>query len=732
MKKLISAFLALVFLCSFVSCAKEEKFMAAIPTGFSKPTKYSPEITKGDYYVSTDGSDYNDGSIEKPFATIERARDEILNRKVLGESFNAPITVCVKAGEYKIDNLLFEAEDSGTKEAPIIYTAYGDGEVILNGGLTLKSSDFKAISDETKARLSDDAAEKVLCLDLKEYGLAKEDWGKIYAFGSYHTAGKYDGDTTGPLYSELFVNDKRMTLARYPDYNDFLKTGEVIEIGVDNDKVDWDEIRNPKGDTFKLDRKTVNRIKMWESLDGVWVFGYFKYDWADSTSPVKAVDFKDKTLTMEFAGRYGLKEEAPYYFFNLLEEITTQGEWYLDRENGLLYLYPPENFEKADISFSVSTKNLLELINCSNLTFRNFTFEGTRADAIVVEGNDNTITQCLIKNISGNAITVTGYNNLVSHCEICQTGKGGIKLTGGDRQTLKPGNNTAYNNYIHNWSEIYLTYQPAVSLYGVGNVCTHNEMHDSPHEAITYAGNDHIIEYNLIYDVVLQSSDAGAIYAGRNYTYYGVIVRYNAIYNIGSGEHRPDGIYFDDALSGQTAYGNLLVNIPKYGFHLGGGRDLTVKNNVIINAEKAFSYDDRARDGIVNNGWFAHHSGKGGDMWKNFQEVPYNNEVWSLKYPSLLTVSSDFNNIESPEFAANPSNSIIENNVIVDKEGSIGQISDAANRFSNIGKNAIYTLSEDPGFVDASKGIYSLKQDASVYEKLPGFDNIPIEKIGRE
>ena len=34
---------------------------------------------------------------------------------------------------------------------------------------------------------------------------------------------------------------------------------------------------------------------------------------------------------------------------NLLEEIDYPGEWFLDHETQILYYYPPEDFENADI-----------------------------------------------------------------------------------------------------------------------------------------------------------------------------------------------------------------------------------------------------------------------------------------------------------------------------------------------------------------------------------------------
>ena len=36
----------------------------------------------------------------------------------------------------------------------------------------------------------------------------------------------------------------------------------------------------------------------------------------------------------------------------------------------------------------------------------------------------------------------------------------------------------------------------------------------------------------------------------------------------------------------------------------------------------------------------------------------------------------------------------------------------------------------NPGFVDVANGNYALKPDAAVFKKIPGFENIPFEKIG--
>ena len=705
---------------------------SAAPSGLSQFSKKEAElIMNADFYVSTKGNDSNIGSFDSPFATIEKARDAV---RSLDKTGRKGITVAVMAGDYRTSSIEFTKEDSGTAECPITYCIYGDGEVVINGGITLKPDSFKKVTDsDMLSRLSDSAKEKVLCADLKEYGLTADDWGKIYAIGSYNTAAKYDGDYVGGLYCELFVNDRRQTLARYPNEG-YLYTEKVLQTGYGRESdgaltavENWDEVRNPAPDIYGISKDLSERIASWKTLEDVWMFGFWKYDWADASSPVGDFNAEKRTLSPKFVSTYGTKTDAPYYFFNVFEELDAEGEWYLDRENGIIYLYADGDLTDSAIDMSVTEKPVITVNDCEYITFDGFTVKGTRSDGITAVGNNLTVQNCLIKNVAGNALSLDGYNNLAYANEITRTGKGGISINGGDRETLTAGNSKADNNLIHDWSEIYQTYQPAVTLGGVGNICSHNEMFNSPHEAITYGGNNHIIEYNNIHDVCLLTDDAGAIYAGRRWDFYGTVIRYNAVYNLGSDGHRPCGIYMDDALSGQTIYGNLLINVPSIALHLGGGRDLQVKNNIVVNCnDRSISYDDRAREGVVNNGWFTHSSQKNGDMWQLLFESPWQTETWKKAYPQMQKFSDNFDDTDNPDFVPNPAYSDVSSNIIVNLNGELGDISDAANRFSKVDGNLLFKTSEsETVFENPDGGNYKLKNAPD------GFEQIPFDMIGR-
>ena len=700
-------------------------------------TKDDDKMIDGDFYVSTKGNDLNSGTKDAPFLTIKKAVEAVRNTDKINKK---GITVCIEAGEYRVSSLEFTKEDSGTAECPITYCAY-NGDVVLNGGVTISTDDFSSVIDypEISERLTPEAQKNVVVVDLTKapYSLTKEDWGKVYAIGSYHTAGSYDGDYTGELYCELFVNDKRQSLARYPD-SDFLHTEEVVKTGLGKESdgsltevKGWEKIRNPKSDVYRVNQELAHRIAGWKTLDDVWMFGYWKYDWADASSPIGSFNAQTGEISPEFVSLFGTKTDAPYYFFNVLEELTTEGEWYLDRENGLLCLWKPENIEESQIDLSLSLEPIINA-EADYLTFDGITVKGTRADAVVIAGDNNTVQNCLIKNIAGNAIVMSGSNNLAYNNEITHTGKGGIILDGGDTAALTPGNNKADNNYIHDWSEIYQTYQPAVTLLGVGNVCSHNEMANSPHEAITYKGNNHIIEYNNIHDVCLLSDDAGAIYSGRSWVWYGNIIRYNCIYNVGSGEHKPDGIYLDDALSGQHIYGNLLINIPRNAIHIGGGRDNIVKNNIIVNSgENAIYFDERARDGALNNGWFTHAYIGSGDMWDSLYDSPWQSEIWQNAFPEYRTMTDDISQSETSSYIPNPASTVKEN-LIFNKYREIGDIYSSARRFSDISDNEVYSLDKtEEIFVDINSGNYNVKDNEKMRNSVSDFQNIPLDKIGR-
>lgn len=96
-----------------------------------------------DYYVATDGDDANPGTIEKSFATLEKARDAVRQDKSEGAA------VVIRGGDYfRAESFALTEKDSGRPGKPVVYRAYPGETVRLIGGRRLAAGDFSKISSE--------------------------------------------------------------------------------------------------------------------------------------------------------------------------------------------------------------------------------------------------------------------------------------------------------------------------------------------------------------------------------------------------------------------------------------------------------------------------------------------------------------------------------------------------------------------------------------------------------
>lgn len=89
-------------------------------------------------YVRVDGSDENgDGSAQKPFASIQKAKDYV---RTLDKT-KGDIVVEIGDGTYELeDTLTFDAADSGTDACTVRYIASDGATPIISGGKTVKGS----------------------------------------------------------------------------------------------------------------------------------------------------------------------------------------------------------------------------------------------------------------------------------------------------------------------------------------------------------------------------------------------------------------------------------------------------------------------------------------------------------------------------------------------------------------------------------------------------------------
>ncbi len=79
-----------------------------------------PEIDTSVYYVATNGSDSNPGTIDQPWKTIQKAADTLV----------AGATVYIRGGTY---NEQVKPKNSGISGYYITYSAYQDEQVTIDG-----------------------------------------------------------------------------------------------------------------------------------------------------------------------------------------------------------------------------------------------------------------------------------------------------------------------------------------------------------------------------------------------------------------------------------------------------------------------------------------------------------------------------------------------------------------------------------------------------------------------
>ena len=672
-------------------------------------------------YVSKTGKTGNPGTREEPFASVEEARDAV--RRFLGEGKSEAAEVRIGPGEYRTGGFSLDSRDSGRADAPVTWR--GEGEVVFNGGMKLDPSLFGPVRGEERDRLRPEAREKVVACDLTSLGLTRADWGELCGIGTYHTGAKYDGAVLSPMWCELFVNGVRQEIARWPNEG-FLYTGDPVREGDGLETAgrrkftdeEWKDLRNPVSDIYSIGEEAARRASGWKSLDGVWMFGYPMYGWADMSSPVASVNPEKGTMETAWVSLFGMKSHAPYYFYNVFEELDRPGEWYLDRERGILYLYPDGDLSGAEINLSLLTGPLWEIRNAEHITLSGLTFTGTRGDALILSGTGLTVENCKIRNVAGWAIRLNGEDCAVRGCGIERTGKGGVQIAGGDRATLTPSGNVVENCHIHHIAEIFRTYNPAISLSGVGCAVRHNEIHDSAHAAILFSGNNHRMEYNEIYEVCKIADDASAIYAGRDYTCSGNIVYRNFFHDMKSDADSHIGIfgmYCDDNLGACRIEQNVFLRCQS-ALLLHGGHDMVFRGNFIACSCPKSVYSIR----FHRYGYWRDLL-PGGTHERGLNAVPWQSAIWQKAYPHL----AEYLTWDPETEQCCPHYCDLSGNVIAaHKPADVNFPWDDPRFFNRMENNTVLETLPEGSTADLCERILPAL--------VPGFEPIPFSEIGRQ
>ena len=315
------------------------------------------------------------------------------------------------------------------------------------------------------------------------------------------------------------------------------------------------------------------------------------HSWDDSMLTVQSVEGNLITFTQPGghpAGGFGVQD---YCIWNVPEAFTQEGTFYHDVRAGKLY-YRPLPGETAETA---------SYLPCHESIF----YADTPVEQVIIEGFTLTATctprmaagfgaykmtgaidfsdisysavhSCTFRAVGGYGLRTTGKvrSLTVSDCEVCYTGAGGLRVG----SKLDEGKSEISGCFVHH---IGLYYPSAIGIAAVNCNIRHNEVCHTSYSAINCAGDDFIVEKNLLHDAMEVLNDGAAIYSFGSHN---GILRENLAYGIHpKGEHTLRiAYYLDEQAYGWLVERNVAVDCdyPNHN-HMCGGH--TYRENIFVN-----------------------------------------------------------------------------------------------------------------------------------------------------
>lgn len=539
-------------------------------------------VSAGELYVAPNGNDQwsgrlaepNGAGTDGPLASLVRARDVARDRRAAGN----PVEVLARGGLYFLETpFVLEPEDSGTSESPALFAAYPGEKPVLSGGRRITGWHH--------------GPGQLWQVELPEV-----------------KAGQW-------YFRQLFVNGQRRGRARSPNEG-YHRIAELIPGPPD-----------PRSKPIARDRFVFapGDIRRWQRLGDVNVI--LMHSWETSIHPIKSVDMEANIV--EFAApmrewwSIGYWEpEQRYYVENAFELLDQPGEWYLDRETGVLSYWPMpgESLNEVEVIAPV----LPELVQLAgdadagrfveHVTLRGLSFQ--HADWIL-DPKGNSSTQAAV-NVPG-AVTADGAIHCeledceVAHvgtygiwfrrgCKDCRIqrnlvhdlGAGGVRVGEASMATTDVAESSRIvvdNNHIFDGGHVYAAGVGVWLAQSSHDRISHNDIHDFLYSGISVGWNwgveknrthHNVIEWNHVHDLVHGVlSDAGLIYClGVS---PGSVIRNNVFHDMWP-YSRPAlgwGIYLDARCGNYTIENNLVYNTLSGGLMFNnGGHAHTIRNNI--------------------------------------------------------------------------------------------------------------------------------------------------------
>ena len=282
------------------------------------------------------------------------------------------------------------------------------------------------------------------------------------------------------------------------------------------------------------------------------------------------------------------------------------------------------------------TSNILLASGAKNVRFAWFALRNTTGNAVEAGNVDRfTVAHSEICNTGGMGGRIIGTASGFEDDHIHSTGLSGVYMFGGDRGKLIESGNMVESCYIEDVGRRDRSYTPGVRTEGIGSTVRGNVIRNLPHVGIIFSGNSHLLAFNDISDVVKESGDMGAIYAGRDWTCRGNVIRGNVIYDIPAPATKdPRGVYLDDQFSSALVEQNIFASV-KFGVFVGGGRDNVVRRNAFFRSSPSIFFDARGLDypDLIK--------GNKPTLEATLAQMPVNSAPWLAKFPEVARLKAE-------------------------------------------------------------------------------------------
>jgi len=514
----------------------------------SQPTKGAAT-----FYIATNGNDSNPGTASAPFATLAKARDAV--RKKVASGLTDNVRVLIRGGIYQqTETITFGPEDSGTDKFSITYAASPGEKVLLTGGRKITG------------------------------------WKK--GPGAVWTTEVPEVKAGHWYFRQLFVKGKRAVRARTPNADDktpwwVIKTSTATR-----------EFLPPLDVPIPVTLTGV--VKAFNNLTDVELV-YVRNN-EEGRKRLGTINTTDQTLTLApphrwnsrvFTNDWSLSLPAAgkaCYLENALEMLDQPGEWYLDRNTGVLSYWPRdgEDLTRAEIVAPVLQKTMLAVIGTPERPVLNLHFKGIHVEHVdwpvpawgymalfccnLQEGSDPrpghrpmdaaveyefarscSFTDGGISHVGGMGICLRNGTSfdVVEGNEISDLGGGGIfagyaNVGGLYLYAAPPPEKDEYkgyriaNNYVHHCGTDYYGAVGILLFSTQDTVVSHNLVHDTAYIGMCVAGSqdpkvpfarNNVIEHNHVHDAMKVTTDGAGLYVTFAQWDRGCIVRNNLIHD---------------------------------------------------------------------------------------------------------------------------------------------------------------------------------------------------------